>query len=356
MGGGVSMPVDQAIAHITPRFEATPLSEAAKGVSGPILITGKVVLKKDAVTAPLCGKHSVYYETICDQLINNQKKATCVRESEQLDFELVDLHDPNVRVFVPFKHLKAHFLLMSDSRATDGASKPEDLDEKQLKFLRKHKFQPTTFAVFGMTMKHLRFTEHKIILDQPISMLCTVNNMWVGPVTDKEFADAKKWDDQGKVAWKTCFGKDAIVVTDRFKVPHKLATVVPMATIGVVPLHQQQHNVLAQPQQFHGLLPIMTQHQQVQPQHVGPYPQPMMTIQQPHPFHHSQQPMMMLQPHPQQAFNQQPMMMQPLPYPHHHANQQAMLVHPQSQQQNVNLQPLVQQPYQNFSPHHHHPH
>jgi hypothetical protein len=353
MGSGASMPMDNAISHVTTKMELTSHQDALKGVDGPILITGKaVIIKGDALRIPLCGKLGVYHHSTCHEYFKG-KHISRIEDVQHLDFALVDMNNPTLVINVPFSHMKSHLQLMCDDRNMEGIKKSTDLEERQQKFLRKNKFEPNEFALFGMKVKPLSFSEKKIVLDQPISMVCTVKDKWVDSVRDLKYATNMNWNANEKLAWKSCFKQPCVVITDRFKCPrlstlgvtphnvipspgHQNQPLCAMPTVGQQPMvmpHQQQQYHSQQPiiipqqqqqQQFHSQSPMMMQHQQQQYYSPQPmiipyqqqqqqqqqqfYSQQPMHQQQQHHQYHSQQPVMT--PQPQQFYSQQPMMPQ----------------------------------------------
>jgi hypothetical protein len=316
MGGGVSVPEKEAISIVLGKVEVTPLSEVLTSMATtPVLITGRVTVKRydNALVAPLCGKHAVFHRSLCNEFISAN---TCNRidDEQKLDFELVDINNPSLKVSIPFQALTSHLDLNVTRRNMCGAKKLDDLERDQKALMRKHKFEPSSFALIGMNMKQLEFCEQTILLDHPISIFCTVKDKWVDAIDGKTHPPADNWTPAEKGAWKALFGKQpSIVITDKYRVPA-------IATLSV-------NNVDA----LHYSLPAMTsvaQQQPMQQQQQQYFQRPMQQQQQ----QYSQQPMQQ-----QQQYSQQPMQQQ-----QQYFQQQPM----QQQQQQYSQQPMQQQQQQ----------
>ena len=251
MGGGASVPKEQAVRQVLPEMSLSSLLAAAEGKTGPLLLTGQVALRKNIspLRSPLGTELVVYHRSCCEELVKGNYKRR-IFDEKFLDFDLVDnIDNPQVRISVPFQHLQSHFLLKCVQNDMSHVNKPDSLTEPQKKFLRNNKFEATSYALIGMNMKKLLFTESSIRVGQTISIICSVHEKWAGPVKDhKSFTQG--WPEKTKNMWKSLFGKPAIVVTDDWQtapiptVPLGCFTPAVIPTISTIPTispSQYQH-------------------------------------------------------------------------------------------------------------------
>ena len=218
MGGGLSVSDEESSRIIYNKLEASSLEEAMTNPPEPVLITGRVDIgARDAAIAPLSGKRCAYHRSRCYHIMNDTRKVNKINDESYVDFELVDLHNPNIRVRVPFRNIHSQFDLTVQTRDMQFAKNPKDLESEQLLLMRKHNFDPESYAVMGMSMKKLEFTEETILLNQCITMVCMIKDEWVVPIHDINFAKSNNWSQQECKAWRCLFKHPGILIYENYK-------------------------------------------------------------------------------------------------------------------------------------------
>jgi len=205
----------------------------------PQLVMGRILPVSKLLTAPISGKHCVYYEVRVEQLVeltdenglsgevegNKVWEYRC-GETVAADFTLSDPFSPSNTLYVPGAQVQIQVHATEDVRA--GRSKiikHTRVPHHTLEFMARHQFSCTDSK--GMLNKTVRFRESSFEFGEQIAVLGIVRTFaeeagevhkvlypMGSEVFTREFCKAKGWSDRDRRSWQDLTKKPSVILTD----------------------------------------------------------------------------------------------------------------------------------------------